>query len=240
MHIQTRPAFALTLAVLAAAGPPPGAGHGLGVQREGPRADPRRPEDPGRHRHRAHLQAPAPPADHARRQAAAVACGESAQADFIDLATRKSVRKVGLGDDPEIFDISADGKTLYVTNEEDAELGIVDLASGKRTGAGQGRRRTRGRQALAPTASWSTSPARSANLVQAVDLASGKVVHRTSRPASARAALPSRPTAPAVGQQRARRQRERDRHQDAPGGRDHPLRGEGRRARPTSRRWASP
>ncbi len=61
----------------------------------------------------------------------AVACGESAQADFIDLATRKSARKVGLGDDPEIFDLSPDGKTLYVSHEEDAA----------------GRRRPRQRQA---------------------------------------------------------------------------------------------
>jgi len=36
-----------------------------------------------------------------------VACGDSGQADLIDLASRKSVRKLALGDDPEIFDVSA-------------------------------------------------------------------------------------------------------------------------------------
>lgn len=64
-----------------------------------------------------------------------VACGDSQQADVIELASRRSVGKIALGDDPEIFDLSPDGKTLYVSNEEDAELGIVDVASGKRRSA---------------------------------------------------------------------------------------------------------
>lgn len=106
----------------------------------------------------------------------AVACGESAQADFIDLATRKSVRKVGLGDDPEIFDISADGRTLYVSNEEDAVLGIVDLASGKRSGQVKVGGEPEGVKISADgKLVYVTSEV--ANLVQAVDLASGKVVH---------------------------------------------------------------
>jgi PQQ-dependent catabolism-associated beta-propeller protein len=64
-----------------------------------------------------------------------VACGDSQQADVIDVATRKSVSKVPLGEDPEIFDLTPDGKTLYVSNEEDAEVGVVDIASGKRKSA---------------------------------------------------------------------------------------------------------
>ena len=63
-----------------------------------------------------------------------VACGDSKQADVIDIASRKSLFKVPLGDDPEIFDISADGKTLYVSNEEDSAVGIVDMATKKRVG----------------------------------------------------------------------------------------------------------
>jgi PQQ-dependent catabolism-associated beta-propeller protein len=60
-----------------------------------------------------------------------VACGESHAADLIDVATRKSVRRVPLGDDPEAFDISPDGKTLYVSSEDEGALTFVDLASGK-------------------------------------------------------------------------------------------------------------
>ncbi|MBP6676518.1 MAG: hypothetical protein KA185_14645, partial [Vitreoscilla sp.] len=51
------------------------------------------------------------------------ACGDSHQADIIDVASRKSVGKLPLGEDPEAFDLSPDGKTLYVSNEEDGELG---------------------------------------------------------------------------------------------------------------------
>ena len=44
-----------------------------------------------------------------------VACTESNAADVIDLATRKSLRRMPLGDEPEAFDLSPDGKTLYVS-----------------------------------------------------------------------------------------------------------------------------
>ncbi|MCU7372977.1 hypothetical protein PEC18_19545, partial [Paucibacter sp. O1-1] len=64
------------------------------------------------------------------------------QADVIDLATRKSVRRVPLGEDPEAFDLSPDGKTLYVTNEEDAAVSFIDLASGQ----------------SAPRSRWARSP----------------------------------------------------------------------------------
>ena len=60
-----------------------------------------------------------------------VACTESNEADVIDPATRKSVRRVPLGDEPEAFDLSPDGRTLYVSNEDEAEVSFVDAASGK-------------------------------------------------------------------------------------------------------------
>lgn len=63
-----------------------------------------------------------------------VACGESGQAEWIDLNKRASVRRVSLGEDPEIFDISTDGKWLFVSNEEDAKVSLIDLSSGKRVG----------------------------------------------------------------------------------------------------------
>ena len=46
-----------------------------------------------------------------------VACSNDHAADVIDLATR-----IPLGDNPETFDISPDGKTLYVSNEDEGEL----------------------------------------------------------------------------------------------------------------------
>ena len=104
-----------------------------------------------------------------------VACGDSQQADLIDLATRKSVRRIGLGDDPEIFDITPDGRTLYVTNEEDAELGIVDVASGKRVGAVQVGEEPEG-VLLAPDGKTAYVTSEVASLVHVVDVAARKVV----------------------------------------------------------------
>ena len=41
------------------------------------------------------------------------------------------LRTLESGQDPESFDLSRDGKTLYVSNEETAEMSVLDLASGK-------------------------------------------------------------------------------------------------------------
>lgn len=60
-----------------------------------------------------------------------VACTDSNSADVIDLATGKSVRRIPLGDEPEAFDLSPDGKTIYVSNEDEGEASFVDAASGK-------------------------------------------------------------------------------------------------------------
>jgi YVTN family beta-propeller protein len=51
----------------------------------------------------------------------------------VDLATRKLVRTYASGQDPESFDLSRDGRTLYVSNEESSEMSVLDLASGKVT-----------------------------------------------------------------------------------------------------------
>lgn len=48
----------------------------------------------------------------------------------VDLATRKLIRNLKSGNDPETFDMSPDGKTLYVSNEDAGEMSIVDVASG--------------------------------------------------------------------------------------------------------------
>ncbi|CAN5125330.1 YVTN family beta-propeller repeat protein [soil metagenome] len=60
-----------------------------------------------------------------------VACSDSNAADVIDPATGKSVRRIPLGDEPEAFDISPDGKTIFVSNEDECEAGFFDAATGK-------------------------------------------------------------------------------------------------------------
>lgn len=106
-----------------------------------------------------------------------VSCGESAQADFIDLATRRSVRRVGIGADPEIFDISADGRTLFVSNEEDAQLNVIDLVSGKTRASIKVGGEPEGVKLSADGKTvYVTSEV--ANMVQAIDVASGKVLHQ--------------------------------------------------------------
>jgi PQQ-dependent catabolism-associated beta-propeller protein len=60
-----------------------------------------------------------------------VACTDSNAADVIDPATGKSVRRVPLGAEPEAFDLSPDGKTVYVSNEDEGAASFVDAASGK-------------------------------------------------------------------------------------------------------------
>jgi YVTN family beta-propeller protein len=49
----------------------------------------------------------------------------------VDLAHRKLLRTLPSGQDPEAFDLSRDGKTLFVSNEETAEMSALDLHSGK-------------------------------------------------------------------------------------------------------------
>lgn len=61
-----------------------------------------------------------------------VACTDSNAADLIDPASGKSLRRIPLGDEPEAFDISPDGKTIYVSNEDEGAASFFDLASGKK------------------------------------------------------------------------------------------------------------
>ena len=61
-----------------------------------------------------------------------VACTDSNAADLIDPASGKSLRRIPLGDEPEAFDLSSDGKTIYVSNEDAGEASFIDVASGKK------------------------------------------------------------------------------------------------------------
>lgn len=60
-----------------------------------------------------------------------VACTDANAADIIDVTTGKAVRRIPLGDEPEAFDVSPDGKTIYVSNEDEGEASFIDAATGK-------------------------------------------------------------------------------------------------------------
>jgi YVTN family beta-propeller protein len=49
---------------------------------------------------------------------------------MVDLATGRLARVIAAGRDPEAFDLSRDGRRLWVSNEETAEASLVDLAAG--------------------------------------------------------------------------------------------------------------
>ena len=51
----------------------------------------------------------------------------------IDVATRRLRRILPGGPDPETFDVSADGRTLYVSNEDSATASVLDVATGRVT-----------------------------------------------------------------------------------------------------------
>ena len=74
-------------------------------------------------------------------------------------ATHKLLRTLPSGQDPESFDLSRDGKTLYVSNEETAEMSVLDLASGKVKRRSPSARSPKA-SPCAPTARSSTSPRR--------------------------------------------------------------------------------
>jgi len=47
-----------------------------------------------------------------------VCCGDSNQLGIVDVASRKMTGTVALGDSPEIFDLSPDGKVAYVRSRK--------------------------------------------------------------------------------------------------------------------------
>ena len=48
----------------------------------------------------------------------------------VDLERRAVVRRIAAGHDPEAFDLTPDGKKLYVSNEDRGEVSVVDVATG--------------------------------------------------------------------------------------------------------------
>jgi PQQ-dependent catabolism-associated beta-propeller protein len=104
-----------------------------------------------------------------------VACTDSNQADLIDPATGKSLRRIPLGDEPEAFDLSPDGKIIYVSNEDEAELSFIEAATGKPLQAVKVGQEPEGVKVSRDGKTvYVTSEV--ASLVHVVDTASGKVL----------------------------------------------------------------
>jgi YVTN family beta-propeller protein len=49
----------------------------------------------------------------------------------VDVAQNKVIRVIQAGSDPENFDVSKDGKLIYVSNEDVSGVSVVDIAAGK-------------------------------------------------------------------------------------------------------------
>jgi len=104
-----------------------------------------------------------------------LACSDSGVADVIDPATGKSLRRIPLGDDPEAFDLSPDGKTIYVSSEDDAAAVFIDAATGKKTREVKIGQEPEGVKVSADgKLLYVTSEV--ASLVHVIDTATGKVV----------------------------------------------------------------
>lgn len=104
-----------------------------------------------------------------------VACTDSNAADVIDPASGKSVRRIPLGEEPEAFDISPDGKTIYVSNEDEGETSFIDAASGKKLKSVKVGKEPEGVKVTADGKTlYVTSEV--ASLVHVIDVASAKVV----------------------------------------------------------------
>jgi len=50
---------------------------------------------------------------------------------IVDLSTLKLLRVIPGGKDPELFDVTGDGKRLWVSNEDSAEASLVDIDAGQ-------------------------------------------------------------------------------------------------------------
>jgi PQQ-dependent catabolism-associated beta-propeller protein len=104
-----------------------------------------------------------------------VACTDSNAADVIDPASGKSLRRIPLGDEPEAFDISPDGKTIYVSNEDEGEVSFVDALTGKTLQSIKVGKEPEGVKVSADGKTlYVTSEV--ASLVHVIDVVSGKIV----------------------------------------------------------------
>jgi DNA-binding beta-propeller fold protein YncE len=68
----------------------------------------------------------------ADRSAIYIACSDDHRIVLWNIATGKVTERYQVGEDPEAFDLSPDGRTLFASNEEDSELTAFDLGSRKK------------------------------------------------------------------------------------------------------------
>lgn len=93
----------------------------------------------------------------------------------VDTRTHKLIEVLKAGSDPEQFDISKDGKRLYVANEDAATASVVDVASGKvieRISVGKEPEGV----VLSPNGKWVLVTNESDNAVSIIDTATLKVL----------------------------------------------------------------
>ena len=60
-----------------------------------------------------------------------VACGGSNAIDVVDVSRMKVIDRIRNIPDPETFDLDRQGRRLFISNEDSAELSIFDLATKK-------------------------------------------------------------------------------------------------------------
>ncbi|HEY4067284.1 MAG TPA: PQQ-dependent catabolism-associated beta-propeller protein [Burkholderiaceae bacterium] len=104
-----------------------------------------------------------------------LACSDSGVADVIDPATGKSLRRIPLGEDPEAFDLSPDGKTIYVSSEDDGAAVFIDAATGKKLKEVKVGQEPEGVK-VSPDGKLLYVTSEVAGLVHVIDTASAKVV----------------------------------------------------------------
>ncbi|MFO1349588.1 MAG: beta-propeller fold lactonase family protein [Gammaproteobacteria bacterium] len=65
------------------------------------------------------------------------ACGNGNSIDVIDVGKLEVVDRITGIEDPELFDLSPDGKTMYISLEDDAALGILNLGENAKNRGGK-------------------------------------------------------------------------------------------------------
>lgn len=109
----------------------------------------------------------------------------------VDLATQKLVRVLPSGADPEAFDLTPDGKTLYVSNEDTGQTSVVDVATGAVRKTIDVGREPEG-VAMRPDGRFVYVTSEASNEVDVIDTSRGEVVTRIPTKARPRAAVFSR------------------------------------------------
>ncbi len=95
----------------------------------------------------------------------------------VDLASGKLVRTLPSGADPEAFDLTPDGKTLYVSNEDTGQASVVDVASGSVRKTIDVGREPEG-VAVRPDGRFVYVTSEASNEVDVIDVSRGEVVSR--------------------------------------------------------------